>query len=196
MSNAGSGNSVIAYARAADGTLAPNGAYPTGGRGTGVPRLGSQGPVVLTADRRRLLVASPGSDDVSVFAVGANGTLTLTDREPSNGDRRESIAIRGSLVYVLNTGSPNNISGYTLDQSGNLTPLRGSIRALSREGALANVSIVTDYDAGVDPVSADEVVRSFGESLDRLRALLHAAIPRIGLQPNNVCATTLRGARL
>ena len=123
MSNAGSGNSVIAYARAADGTLAPNGAYPTGGRGTGVPRLDSQGSVVLNADRLRLLVANPGSDDVSVFAVGANGTLTLTDREPSNGDRPERIAIRGSLVYVLNTGSPNNISGYTLDQSGNLTPL-------------------------------------------------------------------------
>jgi len=133
MSNAASGNSVIAYARASDGTLAPNGVYATGGSGTGQPRLGSQGSVVLTADRRRLLVANPGSGDV--FAVGANGTLTLTDREPSNGDRRESIAIRGSLVYVLNTGSPNNISGYTLDHSGNLTPLRGSIRALSREGA-------------------------------------------------------------
>ncbi len=136
MSNAGSGNSVIAYTRAADGTLTPNGTYATGGRGTGQPRLGSQGPVILTNDNRWLLVANPGSDDVSVFAVAANGTLTLTDVEPSNGDRPESITIRGSLVYVLNTGAPNNISGYTLDGSGNLTRLRGSIRELSREGAL------------------------------------------------------------
>lgn len=134
MSNAGSGNSVIAYTRAADGTLTPNGTYATGGRGTGQPRLGS--PVILTNDGRWLLVANPGSDDVSVFAVAANGTLTLTDVEPSNGDRPESVTIRGSLVYVLNTGTPNNISGYTLDASGNLERLRGSIRELSQEGAL------------------------------------------------------------
>ncbi len=136
MSNAASGNSVIAYARASDGTLAPNGVYATGGSGTGQPRLGSQGSVILTAGDRWLLVANPGSDDVSVFAVAADGTLALTDREPSNGDRPESITIRGSLVYALNTGSPNNISGYTLDGSGNLTRLRGSIRPLSQEGAL------------------------------------------------------------
>ncbi len=58
MSNAGSGNSVIAYTRAADGTLTPNGTYATGGRGTGQPRLGSQGPVILTNDGRWLLVAN------------------------------------------------------------------------------------------------------------------------------------------
>ncbi len=37
---------------------------------------------------------------------------------------------------MLNTGTPNNISGYTLDASGNLERLRGSIRELSQEGAL------------------------------------------------------------
>ncbi|MBA2523044.1 MAG: beta-propeller fold lactonase family protein [Solirubrobacterales bacterium] len=136
MSNAAAGNSVIAYTRGSDGTLTANGTYATGGTGTGVPRLGSQGSVVLTAGNKLLLVANPGSDDVSVFAVAADGTLTLTDREPSSGDRPESIAVRGSLVYVLNTGSPNNISGYTLDSAGNLTRLKGSIRSLSQEGAL------------------------------------------------------------
>ncbi len=81
----------------------------------------------------------------------------------------------------------------------NMTAYPEAWLARELELCYANVSIVTDYDVGVDggdPVSADEVVRSFGESLDRLRALLHAAIPRIGLQPNDVCATALRGARL
>jgi len=81
----------------------------------------------------------------------------------------------------------------------NMTAYTEASLARELELCYANVSIVTDYDAGVDggdPVSADEVVRGFGESLDRLRALLHAAIPRIGLQPNDVCATALRGARL
>lgn len=135
MSNAASGNNVIAYARASDGTLTANGTYETGGTGSGQPRLGSQGSVILTEDDKWLLVANPGSNDVSVFAVATDGTLTLTDREASNGGRPESIAVRGSLVYVLNTGSPNNISGYRLD-SGNLTRLPGAIRSLSQEGAL------------------------------------------------------------
>jgi 6-phosphogluconolactonase (cycloisomerase 2 family) len=135
MSNAGSANAVLAYSRASDGTLTPLGTYPTGGRGTGQPRLGSQGPVVLTPNGRWLLVTNPGSDDVSVFAVASNGTLTLVDREPSNGDRPESVTTHGNLVYVLNNGSPNNISGYTLG-TGGLTPLAGSVRPLSQEGAL------------------------------------------------------------
>ena len=64
----------------------------------------------------------------------------------------------------------------------------------------ANVSMVTDYDAGVEgvePVSADAVVRVFRENNERLRALLLAVIPRIGPQPpEHVCATALRGARI
>ncbi len=136
MSNAAGSNKVLAFRRAANGTLTPNGVYPTGGAGTGEPRLGSQGSVILTPDDRWLLVANPGSDDVSVFAVASNGSLRLTDREPSLGDLPESITIRGNLVYVLNTGAPNNISGYTLDSSGDLTRLRGSVRRLSQPGAL------------------------------------------------------------
>jgi len=178
MSNAGSGNSVIAYARAADGTLAPNGAYPTGGRGTGVPRLGSPGSVVLTADRRRLLVASPGSDDVSVFAVGANGTLT--DRESSNGDRPESIAIRGSLVYVLNTGSPNNISGYTLDQSSIVDDLvaRGaSVRVLDLLHPLSHDGAPPGYlNPGAEYVYGDvRDAELVARCLDGVEAVSHQA---------------------
>ncbi len=136
MTNSASGNAVIAYARAADGTLAQIATYATGGTGTGQPRLGSQNSVLLTPDHHWLFVANPGSDDVSVLAVAADGSLTLTDREPSNGDSPESVTIRGSLVYVLNAGSPNNISGFTLDARGNLTRLPGSTRELSQEGAL------------------------------------------------------------
>jgi 5'-methylthioadenosine phosphorylase len=72
---------------------------------------------------------------------------------------------------------------------------------LARELELcyANVSMVTDHDVGVEgqePVDADTVVRVFAENNERLRELLLAAIPRIGLQPEDVCATALRGARV
>ena len=62
---------------------------------------------------------------------------------------------------------------------------------LARELELcyANVSLVTDYDVGlegmpdVEPVSADAAFGVFAENLDRLRALLFRAVPRIGPQP-------------
>ena len=72
---------------------------------------------------------------------------------------------------------------------------------LARELELcyANVSMVTDHDVGVagqEPVSAETVVRVFSENNARLRELLFAVIPRIGPQPDDVCANALRGARL
>jgi 5'-methylthioadenosine phosphorylase len=72
---------------------------------------------------------------------------------------------------------------------------------LARELELcyANVSMITDHDAGVegsDPVTADEVLRVFDANNERLRELLLAAIPRIGPQPRDACATALEGARV
>ncbi|HEU0337194.1 MAG TPA: S-methyl-5'-thioadenosine phosphorylase [Gaiellaceae bacterium] len=72
---------------------------------------------------------------------------------------------------------------------------------LARELGLcyANVSMVTDHDAGVgdaQPVSAEEVGRVFAENNERLRELLRAAIPKVGPQPDDVCANALAGARL
>jgi 5'-methylthioadenosine phosphorylase len=70
---------------------------------------------------------------------------------------------------------------------------------LARELALcyANVSLVTDYDVGVDggePVSVDAVIGVFASNLDRLRALLFRAVPRIGPQPDDICASALDSA--
>ncbi len=72
---------------------------------------------------------------------------------------------------------------------------------LARELELcyATIAMVTDYDVGVEgeeSVSAAEVVRVFEENNERLRELLFAAIPKIGPQPEDVCATALTGARL
>lgn len=117
-------------ARAVDGTLTPNGTYPTGGKGTGEPRLGSQGSVVLSKHYCWLLVTNPGSDDLSVFAVRSDGTLRLTDRVSSNGDRPESVTIHNGVVFVLNTGTPNNIPGFLLEHDGRLIPLPGTRRHL------------------------------------------------------------------
>ncbi len=71
---------------------------------------------------------------------------------------------------------------------------------LARELELcyANVSMITDYDAGVEdgePVSQAEVARVFAENNERLLRLLSAVIPKIGPQPEDTCATALLHAR-
>lgn len=72
---------------------------------------------------------------------------------------------------------------------------------LARELELcyANISMVTDHDVGVEgaePVSGETVMRVFTENNARLRELLFAAIPKIGPQPGDICATALDGATL
>ncbi len=71
---------------------------------------------------------------------------------------------------------------------------------LARELALcyANVSLVTDYDVGVEggePVSAGAVIDVVRQNLDRLRALLFRAVPKVGPQPDDdLCASALDSA--
>jgi 5'-methylthioadenosine phosphorylase len=73
---------------------------------------------------------------------------------------------------------------------------------LARELELcyANVSLVTDYDVGlegmpgIEAVSAEAAFRVFSENLDKLRALLFRAIPKIGPQPDDACASALSSA--
>jgi 5'-methylthioadenosine phosphorylase len=87
----------------------------------------------------------------------------------------------------------------TLGDVINMTAYPEGHLARELELCYANVSMVTDHDVGVEgrqPVDAETVMRVFAENNDRLRELLLAAIPRIGPQPEDVCATALRGARL
>jgi 5'-methylthioadenosine phosphorylase len=73
---------------------------------------------------------------------------------------------------------------------------------LARELELcyATIAMVTDYDVGVErleeAVSVEQVVKVLRDNNERLRNLLLAVIPKIGPQPEDVCATALRGARL
>jgi len=82
----------------------------------------------------------------------------------------------------------------------NMTQYPEAWLARELELCYANVSLVTDYDVGLEampdvpPVSADEAFRVFAENLSTLRALLFRAIPRIGPQPDDVCATALTSA--
>ncbi len=72
---------------------------------------------------------------------------------------------------------------------------------LARELELcyATIAMVTDYDVGVggeEAVSAAQVVQVLQQNNERLRDLLLAVIPKIGPQPDDICASALREARL
>jgi hypothetical protein len=63
LTNQSTGNSVIVYRRASDGTLSLSGSFSTGGKGmgTGVDPLGSQGSLVLGEAHRLLLPSTRGA---------------------------------------------------------------------------------------------------------------------------------------
>jgi len=139
-------NEVVAFRRAADGTLSAPGTYATGGRGTGKPHLASQSSIVVGGDR--LLVVNAGSDDVSLFAVTPDG-IALLDRVASGGSMPTSIAVRESQVFVLNAGGDANVTGFVLEgdaieSSGDTRPLPGADPAQIGFTPDGSALIVTD----------------------------------------------------
>jgi 5'-methylthioadenosine phosphorylase len=81
----------------------------------------------------------------------------------------------------------------------NMTAYPEGYLARELELCYANISMVTDHDVGVEgqePVSHETVLQVFTENNEKLRRLLFAAIPKIGPQPDDSCATALRGARI
>ena len=81
----------------------------------------------------------------------------------------------------------------------NMTAYPEGYLARELELCYANISMVTDHDVGVEgaaPVSHHDVIRVFTENNKKLRELLFAAIPKIGPQTQDVCATALEGARI
>jgi 6-phosphogluconolactonase len=125
MTDAAAGNAVLAFRRAADGSLTALGASRTGGAGSGITAvdpLASQHALRLSPDRRFLFVVNAGSDDVSSFGVAADGALTLLDREASGGDMPVSLAAHDRLLYVLNARD-GTLHGLMVGGSGKLNPV-------------------------------------------------------------------------
>jgi 6-phosphogluconolactonase len=109
-------NEVIAFRRAADGSLDRIESVATGGDGSGSPHLQSQGSVTLTSDGQYLLVTNAASDDVSVFSVATDGSIELRERVHTGATPR-SVAEREGLVVVLNTGEPG-LASFRLNAEG------------------------------------------------------------------------------
>ena len=124
-------NAVVAFARAADGSLTPTGTFSTGGTGIGGvgDPLASQFAVALSKNAKFLVVVNAGSNDISSFAVDG-GALTLVNRASSGGVRPVSVSISNGYVYALNTIS-NTIGVLAIDNDGTLTAEPAKTKALA-----------------------------------------------------------------
>ena len=84
----------------------------------------------------------------------------------------------------------------------NMTNYPECILARELELCYVNISLITDYDVGVegdpsvDPVSHEAVLRVFQENNDRLRGLLAALIARVPRTRECTCARALATARI
>jgi 6-phosphogluconolactonase (cycloisomerase 2 family) len=135
-------NAVAAFDRAPDGTLTAAGTFSTGGAGNPVAQpgdpatdpLASQGALILSNDKKFLFAVNAGSNEISVLSIGKDA-LTLVDKVSSGGVRPISLTVHENLLYVLNEGGTPNITGFTVSDTGELTPLPGSTRPLTAGSA-------------------------------------------------------------
>ncbi len=170
QTNSASGNAVLMFRRAHDGTLSAAGSYPTGGTGSGVG-LGSQGAVTLSANGRWLFAVDAGSNDIAAFAV-RDGGLTLTGRTWSGGTNPISVTVSDDTVYALNAGTPN-VSGFSIAHDGRLRPIGGSTRTLSGAGA-AQISFTSSGRALVVTMKASSTITTLTVDKDGV-----ASTPRV-----------------
>jgi 6-phosphogluconolactonase len=156
LTNKADGNTIVSLKRAEDGSLTRLEEVATGGLGSGPiplpPPIGgpnpldSQDALIATPGSRFLLAVNPGSNEVSVLAVGHEG-LRLVDKVNSGGEFPVSLAMHKDMVYVLNSHGDPNINGFVLDDSGKLHPIPDSTRSAGIPGsAPAQVAFTPDGD--------------------------------------------------
>jgi 6-phosphogluconolactonase (cycloisomerase 2 family) len=134
QTNEVSGNRILVYDRADDGTLSQAGTYATGGNGgvatpgTESDRLASQGSLVYDAPHSILIAVNAGSDTLTTFK--AHGDRLQGRKVVSSGGQfPASIAVHGRLVYVLNSGGTGIVQGFSI-RGHHLRPISGSARSL------------------------------------------------------------------
>ena len=129
-------NSVAVFRHDARGRLTSAGEFPTGGAGDPTPQpsdpatdpLASQGALIMSRGNQYLYAVNAGSNQISVLRIRKN-SLDIVDVVDSGGVRPISLALNDNLLYVLNEGGTPNITGFTIEEDGTLTPL-GSTRPL------------------------------------------------------------------
>jgi 5'-methylthioadenosine phosphorylase len=111
----------------------------------------------------------------------------------------------GTMVVIQGPRFSTRAESKWFQQAGweviNMTGHPEALLARELELCYVNVSLITDYDVGLEglpgiaPVSHAEVVRVFEENNAKLKDLLMALLPAIPGERSCPCATALTGAR-
>jgi 5'-methylthioadenosine phosphorylase len=127
---------------------------------------------------RTLAIDTAKRSDIPVHERGT----VVTVQGPRFSTRGESLWYRAAGWEVIN-----------------MTQYPEGYLARELEICYVNVSLITDYDVGVEgevaAVSHEEVIRVFKENNDKLRTLLFSLVPRIPKERSCPCSTALQGAR-
>lgn len=162
--NATSGNAILVFNRATNGSLSYQGSYSTGGLGSGAS-LGSQSAVVLSQNNHWLFAVNAGSNSISTFAVSSKG-LSLVGVTDADGLSPVSLTTYKDWLYVLDAGGSGNIAGFTIGSDGSLSPIAGSTQPVSNGGAgaapaLAQVAFNSDGTALVVTEKSTSLLDSY-----------------------------------
>ena len=189
MTNGLVSNEVVAFGINPGGQLAYAGSFPTGGLGStefdggeGLDPLISADSIIVT-DNDCLVCVNAGSDTISSFTIGEDYGLTLVSTINSGGVGPNSLAYSNGLLFVSNIdrdgfalgdtsvtrGEPNdegNVTGFTINANGILTPIDGSTFDLDNRPADLGFStdgtklIVTSITAGSAALPGPEAANS------------------------------------
>ncbi len=187
------GNTVVAYDRAADGSLTQAGTYTTGGLGgvldgSVVDHLASQGSLALDREHHTLYAVNAGSDTVTVFRVSGD-RLTRRAVVPSGGSFPVSITVHGDLVYVLDARNGGNIQGFRRGADG-LVPIAGSNRALGLDSSATPEFVNTPGQISFSPDGSQLLVttKANGNDVDAF------TVGRSGVPSTSPTVNNLPGA--
>lgn len=131
-----------------------------------------------------------------------------TLREIALNSARElniSVHDHGTVVIIQGPRFSTKAESRSYQREGweviNMTQYPECILARERELCYVNISLITDYDNGLEghpdiaPVSLQEVVEIFNRNNEKLKELLFAMIPKMPVERSCACASALTGAR-
>ncbi|HET8527482.1 MAG TPA: hypothetical protein VFL60_01120 [Gaiellaceae bacterium] len=165
QTNAPSGNEIVAFARAADGSLTRTATYATGGAGAVqsgavVDTLASQGSLALDRGHGLLFAVDAGSDALSVFSVDGS-RLQLRQVIPTHGSFPSSVTVHGNLVYVLNAGGAGSVQGYRIEGA-HLNELHDGRRSLGLANGEPPFFLTSPGQVGFSPDGSQLIVTTKG----------------------------------
>lgn len=168
QTNDQTGNQILAYSRASNGTLAFVHAYDTGGDGIAfggavVDKLASQEGLTYDASADLLIAVNAGSGTVTSFSV--SGDRLSDPHVVAAGSEPVSVATFGKYAYVLDVGGTGAVTGLRIGD-GRVSGFPGSTRDLGLEANQTPQFLNTPGQVGFSPNGSFLVVTTKANGSD------------------------------